>query len=95
MNDTTAEQPSFEQSLNELEQLVRDLEDGQLGLEEALACYERGVALLQSCHQKLQQVEQRIALLTRVEDGQPVLQPFRHEATARFAPSLPQSRRAE
>jgi exonuclease VII small subunit len=35
MNDTTAEQPSFEQSLNELEQLVRDLEDGQLGLEEA------------------------------------------------------------
>lgn len=75
---------SFEESLTELEQVVRDLEGGQLGLDDALARYERGVALVRHCHERLQQAEQRILLVTRVEaDGEPVLQPFRHEATAR------------
>lgn len=77
-----AERP-FEQSLSELEQVIREMEDGQLGLEDALLRYERGVALVKECHGRLQQVEQRIQVLTRVEDDKPVLQPFKHEATVR------------
>jgi exodeoxyribonuclease VII small subunit len=77
---------SFEDSLNDLERIVRDLEDGQLGLDEALARYEQGVALIRGCQTLLGQAEQRILLLTGVEpDGQAILQPFKHEATARPA----------
>ena len=74
----------FEESLGELEQVVRDLEDGDLGLDDALARYEQGIGLLRACHAQLETAEQKILQLTRVEaDGQPVLQPFRHEASLR------------
>jgi exodeoxyribonuclease VII small subunit len=86
MDEPTAADRSFEESLAELERVVRDLEDGELGLDEALARYERGIALLRQCQGQLTQAEQRILLLTGLEpDGQPILQPFRHEATARAA----------
>jgi len=78
-----AEPPSFEDVLLQLEQTVRELEDGRLGLDEALARYEQGVGLIKSCHARLRQAEQRILLLTGMDDdGRPVLQPFQHEATA-------------
>ena len=74
----------FEESLADLEQVVRDLEDGGLGLDDALARYEQGIGLLRMCHAQLQGAEQKILMLTRVEpEGQPVLQPFRHEASLR------------
>jgi exodeoxyribonuclease VII small subunit len=76
-------QLTFEQSLAELERAVRDLEDGQLGLDEALARYEAGVNLLKRCYAQLRQVEQRIVLVTGVNSsGDPVVQPFEHAATA-------------
>ena len=78
----------FEDSLSDLERIVRDLEDGQLGLDESLARYEQGVALIRRCQAQLTQAEQRILLLTGVEaDGQPMLQPFAHEATAGHLPA--------
>ena len=50
----TAEPPvPFEQALKELEQIVRLLEDGETGLEEALAHYEKGVSLLKLCYGQL------------------------------------------
>ena len=73
---------TFEQALAGLEQIVRDLEESQLGLDEALQRYEQGVRLIKECHARLQQAEQRILLLTGVEEGNPILQPFKHEATA-------------
>ena len=82
-----AERP-FEDSLSELERIVRDLEDGQLGLDESLARYEQGVALIRRCQAQLAQAEQRILLLTGVQpDGQPALEPFQHEATAGNLPA--------
>lgn len=73
----------FEQALSELEQVVRDLEDGRLGLDEALSRYERGVALVKACQARLEAAEQRVVLLTGLgSDGQPATQPFQHEATA-------------
>src|SRR5437763_11219208 len=82
MSNTSPDGLTFEQSLAQLEQIVRDLEDAQLGLDEALAKYETGVGLIKRCQAQLQQAEQRILLLTGIEEGQPVLQAFKHEATA-------------
>ena len=82
-SESTSDALNFEQALAELERIVRDLEDGQLGLDEALARYEQGVALVRSCYGQLRQAEQRILQLTGVdENNQPLLTPFKHEATA-------------
>jgi exodeoxyribonuclease VII small subunit len=83
MNETRNDERTFEEALLELERMVRELEDGQLGLEDALARYEQGVGLIKACYQQLRQAEQRILLLTGIdEEQQPILQPFKHEATA-------------
>jgi exodeoxyribonuclease VII small subunit len=83
MTDSPPDNLTFEQALAELEQIVRELEDGQTGLEEALARYERGVGLLKRCYGQLAQAEQRILLLTGQDDeGRPLTQPFEHTATA-------------
>ena len=72
-----ADRPSFEQALAAIESIVRDLEEGQLGLEDALARYERGVNLLRQCHTQLQQAERRIELLAGVDaEGNPVSTPL-------------------
>jgi exodeoxyribonuclease VII small subunit len=53
----------FSEALSELESIVADLEGGQLDLEESLARYERGVALLRACQAKLADAEQRVTAL--------------------------------
>jgi exodeoxyribonuclease VII small subunit len=82
MNEVAPDGVSFEEALAELERVVRDLEDGEVGLEQSLARYERGVGLVKRCYAQLREAEQRILLLTGTdEEGRPVLQPFRHTAT--------------
>jgi exodeoxyribonuclease VII small subunit len=51
---------SFEEALGELEAIVQRLEKGELGLEEAIATYERGVGLKRRCEQKLRDAELRV-----------------------------------
>jgi len=60
---------SFEQSLGELEQLVKQLEAGDQTLEETLALFERGVALSEVCRQQLEQAEARIEILVKRASG--------------------------
>jgi exodeoxyribonuclease VII small subunit len=87
---------SFEDSLADLEQLVRALEDGSAGLDDALAHYERGIGLIRHCQARLRQAEQRISVLTGIDEGgAPLLQPFAHEATAPEAPPARRGRRRE
>jgi len=82
MSEPSPAPPTFEEALAELEQVVRDLEDGEIGLDRSLDRYERGVALIKRCHAQLREAEQRILQLTGTdEQGKPVLQPFRHAAT--------------
>jgi len=61
----------FEQSLQELEQLVEALEQGDLSLDQALQQFARGVALSRSCQNVLEQAEQRVEKLLH-PDGKPV-----------------------
>jgi exodeoxyribonuclease VII small subunit len=56
----------FEERLAELQQVIEQLEDGQLGLDQALESYERGVGLLKQCHELLEKAERRIELLKGV-----------------------------
>jgi exodeoxyribonuclease VII small subunit len=74
---TEADQPTFEQSLEKLEQVVRQLEEGQLGLSESLQRYEEGVKHLRQCYGALEAAERRIEVLAGVDaDGNPVTEPF-------------------
>jgi exodeoxyribonuclease VII small subunit len=68
---------TFEESLEELEKIVAELESGKLGLAEALARYEQGVKHLKGCQQLLERAERKIELLSGVDaDGNPITRPF-------------------
>lgn len=66
---TLPEELSFGAALAELETIVRALESGQLELEEGLARYERGVALLRACQDKLAAARQRVTMLIGELEG--------------------------
>lgn len=74
---------SFESALAELERILKALEDGTTTLDDSLAKYERGVALLRQCYGQLQVAEHKIQQLTGTDEaGRPVLVPFEHSSTA-------------
>ncbi len=57
------EEMRFSDALAELETIVSELESGQLELEDSIARYERGVALLRACQAQLAEAEQRVTML--------------------------------
>lgn len=67
----------FERSLEQLEQLVEQMERGEMSLEQSLSAYEQGVGLYRHCQQALEQAELRVKLLSdpldadTAEDFQP------------------------
>ncbi len=68
----------FEDSLAELEQLVAQLEQGDITLEESLKAFERGVALTRTCQQALQQADQKVQILLE-KNGTQTLESFTDE----------------
>jgi exodeoxyribonuclease VII small subunit len=60
---------NFEGALEELEQVVEQLESGDLVLDDSLAAFEKGVGLVKFCNQKLNEVEKRVELLVRDKEG--------------------------
>jgi exodeoxyribonuclease VII small subunit len=75
-------QPTFEAALQRLEGIVRDLEEGELGLAESLGHYETGIRLLKQCYTLLDKAERRIQLLSGVDsEGNPATVPFEDAAT--------------
>ena len=63
---------TFEASLEALEQIVRQLEDGDLSLEKSLELFEQGIRLSRECQERLSQAERRIEILLRDNQGRPV-----------------------
>jgi exodeoxyribonuclease VII small subunit len=59
----------FEVALGELEQVVEQLESGDLSLEDSLAAFEKGVGLVKYCNQKLSEVEKRVEILLKDKEG--------------------------
>lgn len=70
---------SFEASLSELEQIVKQLEDGDLPLEESLKLFETGVKLSRECRERLANAERRIEVLIRESDGSISLEPVEND----------------
>ncbi|MFA5880675.1 MAG: exodeoxyribonuclease VII small subunit [Eubacteriales bacterium] len=66
---------TFERALNELEAIVRLMEEGNLDLDDALAKFEKGIALSRICSKKLAQAEQKIDILLSSETGEVILKP--------------------
>jgi exodeoxyribonuclease VII small subunit len=60
---------NYEEAIKELEGLLAEIEGGEIGLEEVLARYERGVFLLNYCQQTLAAAEKQIELIGRGPDG--------------------------
>ncbi len=71
---------AFEQSLDELEQLVTRMEQGDMGLDDSLKSFERGIALYRDCQGALEQAELRV---------QQLLDPTRPDAAEPFTPDVP------
>ena len=63
---------SFERAIEELESIVKRLEDGKVPLEESVAIYERGEALKRRCEELLRQAEARVDKITTDASGQAV-----------------------
>ena len=76
MKDTNQ---NFESSLEELERIVRELERGDLPLEKSLELFEQGVKLSRACQERLNEAERRIEILTRDNQGKPVVRAFEAE----------------
>lgn len=70
---------NFEESLQSLENLVTNLEKGDLSLEDSLKTFEEGIALTRHCQAALQEAEQKVQLLTE-QNGELNSQPFDPEA---------------
>ncbi|MFC3023066.1 exodeoxyribonuclease VII small subunit [Vibrio zhugei] len=62
------ENMSFEDTISELDQLVDQLENGELALDDALKKFERGIALARSGQTKLDSAEQRVSILLNNSD---------------------------
>lgn len=60
---------SFEASLDELEQIVRQLEAGDLPLDRSLELFEQGVRLSRECQKRLDEAERKVEILLRGNDG--------------------------
>lgn len=65
-----AQSKSFEESLNELEQIATNLESGNLGLDDAIKEFEKGIKLSKECSKKLDEAEKKINILVQGENGE-------------------------
>jgi exodeoxyribonuclease VII small subunit len=66
---------SFEDALEELETIVRDLESGNRKLDDAIKAYERGAELKKHCEEKLRAAQGRIDKISLAPDGTPQTEP--------------------
>ncbi|PWT90548.1 MAG: exodeoxyribonuclease VII small subunit [Blastocatellia bacterium] len=81
MTTGDAQSRTFEASLEALERIVQQLEDGDLPLEKSLELFEQGIKLSRECQERLSQAERRIEILLRDNQGRPVVSPFNETTT--------------
>ena len=71
MTDRPVEEMSFEEAMAELEQVLGQLERGDVALDASIQLYERGAALKARCETKLKEAEEKVAAITLDADGNP------------------------
>ncbi len=70
----------FEEALKKLEEIVGQLESGDVSLEASLAKYEEGVRLVRLCQKKLEVAKKKIEILVKTKDGKIKIEPFEEES---------------
>ena len=80
MTEQEPQPGSFEVSLEALEEIVRQLEQGDLSLERSLELFEQGIRLSRECQERLNQAERRIEILTRDQQGRLAINEFSDQA---------------
>lgn len=76
---SSKKEEKFEQSLEKLQNLVRDLESGECSLEDSIKKFEEGMALAKSCQERLSQAEQKIEMLVKADKEGIQTKPFEEE----------------
>ena len=71
MTGTKVSEMSFENAMKELENVVGQLERGDVPLEDSIKLYERGAALKKRCEEKLKEAEEKVAAITLDSEGTP------------------------
>lgn len=66
----------FEEALKKLEEIVQNLEEGNLPLERSLELFEEGMKLSRFCSKKLEEAQTRIEVLTKTSEGKTELKPM-------------------
>jgi exodeoxyribonuclease VII small subunit len=66
---------SFEAGLNDLEAIVKELENGDLSLEDSIALFEKGISLSDKCRLQLEEAETKVEILLK-KNGQVKAEPF-------------------
>ncbi len=69
----------FEDALARLEEIVKELESGDLPLEQSLKMFEEGIKLSRICNKRLEDAERRVEILLKDKSGTIVAQPFQEE----------------
>jgi len=67
---------TFEEAIKRLEEIVKELENGDVEIEKALTLFEEGTRLARICANKLSRVEKRIEILKKGQKGEDVLELF-------------------
>jgi exodeoxyribonuclease VII small subunit len=81
-----AAEANFEHAMQRLEQLVEQMESGDLALEDLIVRYEEGMKLVKVCQERLASAEERIEIITRNGAGKPVVKEFEAPAGAAAQP---------
>lgn len=96
MSATSPQEPSFEQAMDRLEEIVDLMEGDRMPLDEMVTSYEEGMGLLKHCRQRIEVARRRIEVITADADGRPALAPFDpppvtapEETTRPAAPAAP------
>ena len=71
--------PTFEENMQRLEQIVRAMERGDVALEESLKLFREGTALVESCGKLLDEAELQVKKIVTAADGSPVEENFPYE----------------
>jgi len=70
----------FESALERLEEIVQELESGDLPLEQSLKLYEEGIKLSRLCTKRLEEAERKVEILLKDKEGNVSAQPFDEES---------------
>ena len=70
---------SFENSMNELREIVDKLQSGNLSLEDSIKLFQEGTKLISYSHKKLDEIQKKVKILTEEKDGEITTQDFETE----------------